>query len=214
MLGENVGERRPARQLDADVTIAAEGARARQHEIAEAAQPGERLAPAAGRARQPRDLRQAARDERRQRVVAQAEPFDDAGGDRDDVLQRAADLDADDVVAAVEPEIRAAKFALHELGRPRVGRGREDGRRQLLRHFAREARPRQHDDRPVGSELLRDDLRHAQQRVGFEPFRGADDRRARPDVRRRPPHHRAATVRRNGGDDEVRRRRARVEIER
>ena len=56
---------RPAPELDADVAVAAERARARQDEIAQAAQAGQRFAPAAHRARQPRDLREAARDERR-----------------------------------------------------------------------------------------------------------------------------------------------------
>ena len=90
-----------------------------QHEIAETAQARERLPPAARRAGQPRHLGQAARDQRRQRVVSETETFDHAGGNRDDVLQRPADLDADDVGAAVEPEVRAAKLRLHELGRRR-----------------------------------------------------------------------------------------------
>ena len=74
---------------------------------------------AAGGARQPRDLGQAARDERGERVVPEAQPFDHAGGDRDDVLQRAADLDADDVGRSVQAEVRPAELGLDELGAPR-----------------------------------------------------------------------------------------------
>ena len=54
---------------------------------------------------------EAARDERRHRVVPEAEAFDDAGGNRDDVLQRAADLDAGHVVAGVEAQRRALQAA-------------------------------------------------------------------------------------------------------
>ena len=90
---------RPSRQLDADVPVAAERARARQHQIAEA-----RSARPASRAG--RRARTASRDiSASPRVMSAASAlwpspsaFDDAGGDRDDVLQRAADLDADDVV--------------------------------------------------------------------------------------------------------------------
>ena len=67
--------------------------------------------------RQPGDLGEAARDQAGQRVVPEAEPFDDAGGDRDHVLQRRPNLDADDVVGRVEAEEAAAELRLHQLGR-------------------------------------------------------------------------------------------------
>ena len=104
--------RAAAAELDTDVAIAAEIARARQHEIAETAEAGQRVAPPAFRARKPRDFDQAARDERRHRVVAEAEPLDHAGGDRDHVLQRAADLDAGDVVAHIQAQARPAELLL------------------------------------------------------------------------------------------------------
>ncbi len=53
-----------------------------------------------------RDLGQAARDQRRFGVLAVAEAVRHAAGDGDDVLQRAADLDADQVVAGVDAERR------------------------------------------------------------------------------------------------------------
>ena len=97
--GHDFGNRPAVRQLDADVPVAAERAGARQHEIAEPAQSGERLAAPADGARQARDLGEAARNQRGERVLSETEPLDHAGGNRDDVLQRAADLDADDVGA-------------------------------------------------------------------------------------------------------------------
>ena len=77
-LREDLGQRAAAAELDADAAVAAQVAGAGQHEIAEAAQAGERVAPAAFGARQPRHLDEAARDQRRHRVVADAEAFDDA----------------------------------------------------------------------------------------------------------------------------------------
>ena len=56
---QNRGERPAARQFDADVPVAAERPGARQDQIAEPGQAGQRLAPAALGARQPRDLRRA-----------------------------------------------------------------------------------------------------------------------------------------------------------
>ena len=70
---------------------------------------------AAERHRQPREFGQAARDERGQRVMAEAEAFDHARRNRDDVLQRAADLDADHVAAAVEAQRRRSELRLHGL---------------------------------------------------------------------------------------------------
>ncbi len=153
--------------------------------------------------RQPRDFREAARDERRQRVVAEAEPFDDAGRDGDDVLQRAADLDADDVRRPVEPEERTAEFRLHEFHRVR----RRATRRATavgswLRDFDGEARARQHDDRSIAAGLLGDDLGHPQQRLGLEPLGRADDGGVRRQMRRGRPHHRPAAVRRDRRHDQ------------
>ncbi len=56
------------------------------HEIAEPAQAGERVAPCALRAGEARDLGQPTRDERSHGVVPESEPFHHAGGNRDHVL--------------------------------------------------------------------------------------------------------------------------------
>ena len=117
--GDDVVQPAAARQLGADVAVPAEGAGARQHQIAQAAQSGQRIAASARGARQPRDLREPAGDERGQGVVPEAQPFDDARGDGDDVLHRAADLHADDIVAAVQAG--------------RTGRGTRPARARSLR---------------------------------------------------------------------------------
>ena len=51
------------------------------------------------------------------RVVAEAEPVGGAGGDRDHVLERAAELDADHVVGAVDAEAIAGEQRLHARAR-------------------------------------------------------------------------------------------------
>ena len=98
--GDDFGNRPAVRQLDADVPIAAERPCAGQDEVAEPAQAGERLAAPADRARQPRDFGEAACNQRREGVLSKTEPFDDACGNGNDVFQRAADFDADDIGAA------------------------------------------------------------------------------------------------------------------
>ena len=119
-----------------------------QHEIAEAAQPGERFAAAAGRAGQARQLGEPARDQRRQRVVAEPQPFDDAGGDRDDVLHRARR-------SRRRPRRRCRRGGSTGRG-IRAARARSppascDAARiavgSCARDLGREARARQHDDR-------------------------------------------------------------------
>ena len=72
--------------------------------------------------------------------------FDDARRDGHDVLQRAAQLDADDVVVRVDAKVRVAERLLHRL-RCAIVVGRRDDRRRLPRgDFRGEARSRQRDD--------------------------------------------------------------------
>ena len=121
-----------------------------------------------------------ARDERRQRVVAEPEPFDDARRDRDDVLHRAADLDADDVGRSVEPEVRPAELRLHQLASPDVSL--DAASTAVGSCCATSTAKLGPDSTTTGRslpELLLDHLRHPQQRVGLEPLRRADDRGTR-----------------------------------
>jgi hypothetical protein len=140
-----------------DVPIATQRTRARR----EIPRPlnRKRLAPAAARAR--RVISAAACNQGGERVLPQPEALDDARRDRDDVLQRAADLDADDVGARIQPEVRGAKLTLDVLGQNRIDAGNPaavgPGRAPLRsRSWAR-----QHHDRPR-AHLLRDHFRHAQ----------------------------------------------------
>ena len=89
-------------------------------QVAEAAQPGQRVAAAAFGAGEARHLDEAPRDQRRHGVMADAEPFDDARRDRDDVFQGAAEFHSSHVVARVQAEGRTAQEILYARGRRRV----------------------------------------------------------------------------------------------
>ena len=93
-------------ELDADVAVAALRAAARRDEIAHAREPGEGQRLAAERDAEPRELREAAGDERGLRVVAVVETVGHAGTDRQHVLERARDLAPDDVGVRVHAKRR------------------------------------------------------------------------------------------------------------
>ena len=99
-------ERRALPDLDADRAVAAQRTGAREHEIAESGEPGERRRLRAQRDAEPRHLGQPARDQRRARVEAEPETLGDSRRDGHDVLERAAELDADDVVVRVDAKVR------------------------------------------------------------------------------------------------------------
>ena len=117
-----VGERRALAQRQAQRAVARQRAVAGQHQVAEAAQARQRLELGAHRLAEPRHLGEAARDQRCGGVVAEAAALDDAGGDRQHVLDRAAQRHAQHVVRPVGPE-RAGRQ------RRRQRRGRVSGSR-------------------------------------------------------------------------------------
>ena len=87
------------------------------------------------------DLGQPAREQRALRVVAVAEPVADPGGDRDHVLERAADLDARPRRPACRRGSAATKNALlHRLGPASSSRRRDDRGRDAAAHFLGVAR--------------------------------------------------------------------------
>ena len=175
-------------QLEANLTVPAEPAGARQDEVAQPAQSGERVPSTTHGARQPRDLGEPARGHGCQRVVPQIERLHDTDGNRDDVLERAANLDARDIVAGVQTEVMRPEVLLHRVHRPRIVTRHQHRRQALASQLHRETRARQHRDRAGVSQLLLDDLRHPQQGSDLETFDGAHEcglhrheRRQRPD---------------------------------
>ena len=194
-------ERAPLAELDAELPVAAESARAGQYQVAEAAEAGQRVTPAAKGVREARNLCQTTSHQRGDRVVPQPQRLDPARGDGDDVLHRASDLHADDVVARIQSQTVRPEILLHGrhcLGAPA---GHDDRRGHTPRDLRREARSGEHRHGPRAADLLRYDLGHPEQSAVLDTLRRADDRRIRPQVRRRSPEHLAGAVRRHRRND-------------
>ena len=108
-------------------------------------------------------------------VVAVAEAVDDAGGDRDHVLERAGELDADHVLARVDAERARGERPLHGLGDGVLG-----ARRPRPPSAAR-APPRARTTGPESTasraarRLGRRHLAHPLQRVDLEALRRGDE---------------------------------------
>ena len=75
------------------------------------------------------------------------------GGDRDHVLERAAELDADDVPVRVHPEARRREELLRRRALRLVARRGDDRRRLALADLEREARARERREPRAGQPL-------------------------------------------------------------
>ena len=122
------------------------------------------------------------------------------GRDRNRVLERGADLDADHVFGAVDAERSSAELVLHGRHGIPVGRRGDQGRGKLACDFHRKARAGKDDDGMRALGLLDDDLGHPLERVGFKSLRRAHEDRLARNVRRRGAHDRPQPVRRHGND--------------
>ena len=89
-------------------------------------------------------LGQATRDEGGAGVQAQLQPVGDAGGDRQHVLDRAADLDAHRVGRGVDAQRIGVEGAHGQLAQRSVGAGGDQRGRAADGHFVREARTGEH----------------------------------------------------------------------
>src|SRR5688572_32445985 len=163
-------EREALREKLTDPTVARVLAGARRDEVSEAREARRRERVAAMGEREARDLGEAPRDEAGLRVVAVADPVDRAGAERHDVLQRAAELDADDVVVRIRPEEARADERL-EVTRGLGVVGGDDRRRGLpIRDLAADVRSGEHRD-ARRRECLGPQLAHPLSRVGIETLR-------------------------------------------
>ena len=130
------------RQLLAEAVVARQVRAAGGDQVAHPGQAGEGQRVGAGGDPEPGHLGQAAGQQAGLAVVAEAEAVGGAGGDRDDVLERPAQLDAEDVLVDVQPEAPPGEPRDDALGEVEV-RGRDDGRRrQVARHLGRQVRAR------------------------------------------------------------------------
>ena len=113
-----------------------------------------------------RHLGEAARHERRARVVAEAQAVGDADRDGDGVLGGAAELDADHVVVGVDAQRVAGDDALQASREALIGRGDDGRRRHVVRDLLGMIGTRQRRD--GGGRLLGDDLGRPPQGVQLE----------------------------------------------
>jgi hypothetical protein len=123
----------------------------------------------------------------------------DAGGQRDDVLERAAQFRADDVVREVEPQPPGREPRLQVLAvlgqasvRPWAARGDVLG----------EARPVRTATRAAG-QARGDQFARTQSRLAVDPLAAADERRARRAIARVVGEEPAERLRGHGEEDAV-----------
>ena len=167
---------------------------ARDDQVSHSGQSGERVRPRARRLGEPPHLCQAARDERRLGVVAEREAVRPTCGERDDVLRRRAELDADDVVAHVDAEEDRVHRDLDAHGELEVV-ARDDGcRRKPAHDLVGDVRAREDGDGAVPNQG-----RESRAGCGVEPLREADDGR----IARKRRHDLGEHATRNGDEDEL-----------
>ncbi|MHC2474845.1 hypothetical protein ACVJF0_005822 [Bradyrhizobium elkanii] len=122
----------------------------------------------------------------------------DAGGDRQHVLGRAADLDAAHVGGVIGPEGRRAERLDQRACERFVPGGQRNRGRQSARDVVGKARPRQ--DRGHGARRgFRDHLGHEFVRAVLDALGAGDDRRVGFEMRRKMPDRRAQMLRRRHG---------------
>src|SRR6266581_9759084 len=143
---EDFAQSSPFAQLDSDKAIAAERARASEHQIAQPRQSAERFRPRSQRHGQTRHFRQAARNQRRESIRTKTQPLARAGGNGHHVFHRAGKLHAQDVVVGIETEVWASKFFLYIGGERGIPRGYNDGGGFAASGFRRERWSGNHRD--------------------------------------------------------------------
>mmetsp|Transcript_12821 Transcript_12821/g.31285 ORF Transcript_12821/g.31285 Transcript_12821/m.31285 type:complete len:301 (-) Transcript_12821:391-1293(-) len=130
----NLLQGHPPRQFAPHAKIPTQARRAREHEISHPGQARHRPSVRSARHREARQLGEAPTHQRRARVVAEFEPVQRPGRDGEDVLDRAGDFYAGDVVGHVRAEGGAVgdvpRHALGDVGRY----GRDDDVRGLSVH--------------------------------------------------------------------------------
>ena len=157
LLTDGLARRRDAfaaRQRQSEAAIARLIVGTGQGQITDAGESHEGIAFRAEGKTQAANLRQPAGDQRRAGVRAETQAVGDTRRDRHHVLTRAADLDADHVIA----DIRAEGLRVHAPGElrraPGIARRDRDRGRQTTRHLHREGRPGEHSEPCRLTELL------------------------------------------------------------
>src|SRR5665647_148606 len=133
-------QRDPSSHLDTNAAIAAETARARENEIAQACKARERCRIGTKLHAKTRHLGQSACYERCARIEAETKAISDAGRHSHHVLERPTYLHSDYVGPSVGAEMDRAECSLSEKCRLRICRGYNYSSRLLRDNLGREAR--------------------------------------------------------------------------
>ena len=141
--------------------------RAGYDQIADAGKPRERLRRRAHRHAQPRNLGNAARHQRRFRIVAKPKPVSRAGRERNDIFQRASKLDARHIVVDINAQRRVHQRVLHKCRSRAAARRGDNRRRDAARNLLGLGRAGKDDD-AVFRQLLADHLRERFKRPCFK----------------------------------------------
>src|SRR6266850_2152300 len=202
----DLAHRDALREHLADHPVARELARAGGDEVAETRQTSDGERVRAFREPVARDLREAARDEPSFGVLAVAHAIDRARAERDDVLQRSAQLHADDVGVRVDAEHRRPDERLEMPGRRSVD-GRDDrGRREAGGDLSADVRPGEDRD-SIRRDGFGPELAHPPAVFG-KAFRRGEDAVLFAEPRRHAIAEVAYAPARRGDDEIVRRERA------
>src|SRR5579859_850946 len=175
--GHNLKWIAAAADLLARPAIAAVAAGARGDDVPQPGQAGDSPRITSRGLDEPANFSQRTRDQRGARVVAIAKPVSRPGRQRDDVLERAAQLDADQVGRGIHPKRWPVEQLLEQRGDTRVG-ARDDGRgRQPAADFFSMRRPRERRDVAGGNpELGSRHLGQAAQGRKLQPLGGVQHR--------------------------------------
>ena len=129
--------------------------------------------------------------------MAEAAALDDSGGNGEDVLHRAPQRNAGDVVGPVGSEGACRQGTGQVAPQAGIGRGDADGRRQALHGLLGETRARQHGQGPPGQDFGQH-LRHQQAARGLDALGADDDRAAARQLRRQGAHGLGGTDQEDG----------------
>ena len=192
-------------ELLAEPMVAGQLRAARRDDVADAREAGERERVRARGDPDAGHLGEAAGHEPGLAVVAEPEAIRRSRSDRDDVLEGAAQLDAEDVRVRVQPEL-APRQPGHDPIAERGVLGRDHRRRgQALGDLLGEVGPRERGDparvdrAPRRATRVRDDLGHPQERPVLQALDDREHVRRRPGCAGRPArrsHAGARTARR------------------
>src|SRR5580698_154625 len=175
----DVGQFTTPTELYTDAAITRQSSGAGQYQVTQPGESGHGLRLAAAGHNQAGHFRQAAGDQRRNRIMAQTQAVTNPSRDRDGILQRPSEFHANDVAVGVNPKLWVAEALLHRFRQTIVRRCDGDGRRVSPRHFLRKRgsteRAYTRSKPPRCLHHLYDYFRHPQMSLVFQSLGGTDD---------------------------------------